>query len=189
MITTKQALGLDRNAMRLTAAREAIQHLGLLTPEAEDIIYHLTDDRFAEHHPRARCTAYRKDGEQLSKAELKSLGLRSNAFLSRKAFSEISEKGREDPLAAHETVLSRAVFTLFRYHAIMSARAQARRIPEFKDDYKLSTAHRDCPACNALDGKFFKGDDAPIFPVEGCTCDTANYTLSMHVDWLAEFRK
>jgi hypothetical protein len=113
MITTKQALSLDRNAMRLAATREAIQHLGLLKPDAEDSIYHLTDDQFTEHHPRARCTAYRKDGEQLAKAELKSLGLRSNAVLSRKAFNEISETGLDDPLAAHETVLSRAVFTLF----------------------------------------------------------------------------
>ena len=174
--------------MRLAATREAIEHLGLLKPEAQDIIYHLTDDRFAEHHPRARCTAYRKDGEQLMKQELKALGLRSNAALSKKAFGELSEKGLAVPLEAHEKTLLRAVFVLFRWQAVKQGQASSSKIAKFRDEYKVSTAHRDCPACNAIDDKIFKGDDAPILPVEGCICDTANFTLRKHVDFLANFR-
>lgn len=96
MITTQQALGLDLNTMRLAVAREAINRLGLLKKEAETIIYHLLDGRFVEH-PRALSSAYRKDGEQLTNDEKRALGLRSNAFFSRKAFEELTTKGKDAP--------------------------------------------------------------------------------------------
>jgi hypothetical protein len=182
MIPTDQALALDFNAMRLAAARESIDRLELLRPGAEDIIFHLLDGRLIEH-PGKLCTAYRQDGEQLSKEEKRALGLRSNAALSRKAFGELTQKGRENPLRAHETVLLRATFTLSRYQAIV--RARGFDLPEFCDDYRYSMLRADCDACAALDGMIVKGDAAAIFPPPGCTCDTANYGLEVSIDWLA----
>jgi hypothetical protein len=178
-----QYLGLDLNTMRLAAAREAIQRLGLLKVAAESIIFHLNDGQMVEH-PRALCTAYRKDGEQLSNEQKKALGLRSNAFLSLKAFDELTDNGRADPLKAHETVLLRATFTLKRYRSIWHARSMG--LSSFRDEYKYDMTASDCPICKALDGTITKGDDALVFPPDGCVCDTANYTLQPYINWLAD---
>lgn len=182
MITTHQALLLDFNAMRLAAAREAVQSLGLLTLPAVDVIFHLLDDRFVDH-PRAICTAYRKDGEQLSNDEKRALGLRSNAFMSRKAFGDLTEKGRKVPLKAHDTVLLRATFTLSRYKTIKTVRADS--IPELRDEFKYDVLSMECPVCKRLDGTIVKGDDVFVFPPDQCVCDTANYSVTPYIDCLA----
>ncbi|ANG95806.1 hypothetical protein A8A54_04470 [Brucella pseudogrignonensis] len=183
MVTTEQALGQDFDTMRLAVAREAVDRLGLLKREAEAIIYHMLDKRFAEHHPKAICTEYRKDGEQLSAIEKKSIGLRSDAFFSTKAFVELTEKGKKDPLKAHEITLLRAHFTLRRYQTVIQARSE--NISQFLDDYKYDVLQMDCPACGQLEGIITKGNDAFIFPPSDCACDTANYSLQPYVDWLA----
>lgn len=92
------------------AVREAITALGLIVSEAEDRMLALLRDQM-DIHPRQISTIYRKEGEQLSRDEKKGLGLRSNAFLSRQAFEDLTEDGRDEPLTAHETVLLRATFT------------------------------------------------------------------------------
>ncbi len=176
----RTALSLDPDTFRLAAAREAIGSLGLVVSEAEDIIWHMLDFRLTEH-PKVRATAYRKDGEQLSDHEKRALGLRSNAFLSRRAFAEITEVGMKFPLAAHEKVLLRASFSLFRYRTIQDTR-KGNRLP---DTYKYYVLNMECPVCRDLDGKVTKGDDAYLFAVPGCQCETANYSLTNYVDWLA----
>jgi hypothetical protein len=183
MYTARDVLGLDPVTMRFAAAREAVQKLGLLVPKAEAIIWHMLDDRFEGHHPTEISTAYRKDGEQISKEEKKALGVRSNAFLSRKAFDELAENGRSTPLIAHETVLLRATFTLIRYKSILNARQI--ESPVFNDEFKYDMLKLDCQACKELDGTVTKGDDAKIFPPDNCVCDTANYGLKPVIDFIA----
>ncbi len=175
------ALSLDSNAFRLAAAREAIGSLGLIVAEAEDIIWHMLDFRLTDH-PRIRATAYRKDGEQLSADEKRALGLRSNAFLSRRALAEITESGLACPLKAHEMVLLRASFSVLRYRTIQSVRS-AGGLP---DTYKYDVLNLSCPACGGLDGKITNGDDAYLFAPPRCICETANYGVILHVDWLAD---
>jgi hypothetical protein len=177
----RTALSLDSDAFRLAAAREAIGNLALIVAEAEDIIWHMLDFRLTDH-PRARATAYRKNGEQLSPDEKRALGLRSNAFLSRRAFAEITEAGLISPLEAHEKVLLRASFSLFRYRTIQNAR-QAVGLP---DTYKYDVLNLDCPACEKLDGKITTGDEAYLFAPPRCRCETANFAFALHIDWLAD---
>lgn len=49
---------------------------------------------------------------------------------------------------------------------------------------KYDVMQMSCPVCGALDGKI---EDAPIFPIKGCTCDTANFGYTPHMDFLAEW--
>jgi hypothetical protein len=183
MFLTKDALLFDFGTMRLAAAREAVSALGLLKPAAEAIICHCLDARL-DDHPRARCLAYRKHGEQLSIDEKRSAGLRANAFFSWAAYDELTDAGRREPLKAHETTLLRAVFTMFRYGVVTRARAEIGR-PEFDDKFKHETTHTLCPGCNEVDGIVARGDQVELFPPSGCTCLTANYILKPHIDRLA----
>lgn len=181
MLSATQALTLSYSAVRLAAAREAIARLGLLVPEAEGVIYHLLDEKF-ELPPRARCLAYRKEGEQLTPAEKKGLGLRSNALLSKHAWSDISHAGLGAPLLAHETVLLRATFTCLRYRTLVSA--QSLPAP-FQCLFQYDMLQLDCPECRRLDGTITALNAVHLFPPADCVCETANYGLRPHVDWLA----
>jgi hypothetical protein len=107
------------NDIKRQAVREAISALGLIASEAEDRMASLLRDQM-DIHPGQIATSYRKDGEQVSKEEKKALGLRSNAFLSRQAFGDLTEDGRNESLTAHETVLLRATFTYNRYRTLES---------------------------------------------------------------------
>jgi len=176
----RTALSLDGATFRLAAAREAIVALNLINPEAEGIIWHMLDFRLTDH-PKARTTAYRKDGEQLSADEKRALGLRSKAFLSRRALAEISPKGMVSPLEAHEKTLLRASFSLFRYRAIQNPP----EIDGFEIAYKIDVLNMACPVCKTLDGKIVTGNDAPMFALPRCECETANFGLVAFVDWLS----
>jgi hypothetical protein len=44
-----------------------------------------------------------------------------------------------------------------------------------------------CPVCGPLDGEIIKIESAPIFPMEPCTCDTANFGYAAQMDFLAEW--
>lgn len=170
------------------AVREAISALGLINPEAEDRLLALLRDQ-VDIHPRQISTGYRKEGEQLSKDEKKALGLRSNAFFSRQAFEDLTEDGRHEPLMAHETVLLRATFTLAanRYRTLESFKTSELNSIKAFQGIKYDVMQMSCPVCGPLDGKIVKIDEAPIFPMEGCTCDTANYGYAAHIDFLAEW--
>lgn len=180
MMDGHTALSLDGNAFRLAAAREAIAALGLVISEAEGIIWHMLDFRLTDH-PKARTTAYRKDGEQLSADEKRALGLRSNAFLSRRAFAELSPVGMASPLEAHERTLLRASFSLLRYRAIQNSP----KIDGHEIAYKIDVLNMACPVCRPLDGKIVSRADAPMFASPGCACESANFGLMPYVDWFA----
>ncbi|MCP3733218.1 hypothetical protein M9978_22700 [Sphingomonas sp. MG17] len=176
----RAALALPPDAFRLAAAREAIASLGLVVSEAEGIIWHMLDFRLTDH-PKARATAYRKNGEQLSAEEKRALGLRSNAYLSRRAFSEITSKGMASPLEAHEKVLLRASFSLFRYLVIQNPSV----IDGHEVNYLFDVLNIACPVCKPLNGTTISGNDAPMFALPGCECETANFGYRAYVDWLA----
>lgn len=166
------------------AVREAISALGLIKPSAEDTIVGFLADEM-ETHPRQTLTGYRKGDEQLTKDEKKALGLRSNAFLSRRAYEDLTDAGQKVPLKAHETVLLRATFTLQRYRSLRSIKASGLGGDKTFKGMKYDVLTMHCPVCGPLDGKTIKLDDATFFPLPGCTCDTANWGYRPDVDFLA----
>ena len=88
---------------------EAVASLGYLKPGVVEKLTRLIEDEFAQplqRHPRELATQVRKQGQQLSRDEKKGLGIRANAFMSREALADLTDKGLSSPLAAHEqTVL------------------------------------------------------------------------------------
>lgn len=171
--------------IELDAAREAVSTLKLLTPEATPTIAKLIDGDLSEH-PRAIATRYRKEGEQIADADKKALGIRKNGFLSKASYVELSPSGLATPLTAHETTLLRATFTFMRHRRIVQNEAQRDQLGVCFQGYLHETLHRECPACNELNGRVTDAADAAIMPpatcVPGCF---ANYDIRAKIDWLA----
>ena len=110
--------------------------------------------------------------------------MRANAFMSRSAFAEITEKGMGEPLAAHENTLLRAYFSFARWrslmrnqHAVASAGIHADAVA-YHYDMLLPT----CPTCSELHGTSVTPTAAHILPPESCACETANYMITMRID-------
>lgn len=159
-------------------AREAMQSLGDLLPTAEEKIAGWINDEMVVS-PGQTVTAFRKTGEQLSDAEKKAAGIRRNAFMSRAAYAELTEKGRRKPLEAHEITLRRADFSMDRARNI--ARAQEVGCDQFEFSAAMDGV---CKVCDGMDGTVTTGADAPIFPPTGCTCETGRYVLTAKIDFL-----
>lgn len=168
------------------AVREAISSLGLIKPETEDKIIGFLVDKMG-NHPEQTLTDYRK-GEQLTKEEKKAIGLRSNAFMSRHAFEDLTEAGLQCPLKAHETVLLRVTFTLLRYKALEHLKASGIATDKSFKGVKYDVLKTDCPVCGPLDGTTIRIDQAPVLPLKGCTCDTANFSYRPDIDFLEAWR-
>lgn len=169
---------INLNSIRALSVKEAISALGYLLPEAEESVIALLQDSLF-NHPRKVCTNYRMTGEQLSKEEKKSLGLRANAFMSRKAFSELTDKGRKNPLEAHMITLLRAEFTRNRYKTVHSARMHG------YDDFVHDPSNSKCPACMHLkEMGMIKGYQAQIFPPTDCTLEACSLCLRLHIDFI-----
>lgn len=164
------------------AVTEAVEKLGLLHPEAIPSLIGIADTEFREN-PRSLCTTYRKSGEQITNEEKKSLGIRANGFLSRTAYREITGKGLQDPLWAHEDTLLRATFTMFRYREL-ERRFEYEKIDAWDGNYKYDMLQLDCPVCAALDGTLTKAETAHLLPPPGCECVCANYGLRIEIDWI-----
>jgi hypothetical protein len=160
-------------------AREAMQSLGYLLPSAEEKIAGWINDQMVVS-PDQTATAFRKSGEQLSDAEKKAAGIRKNAFMSRAAYAELTEKGRTKPLEAHEITLRRADFSMNRARNI--ARAQEVGCDQFEFSAAMDGV---CKVCDAMDGTVTTGADAQIFPPAGCTCETGRYVLTAKIDFLS----
>src|SRR5260370_26946979 len=73
-------------------------------------------------HPKAIALAYRKIGEQISRDEKRSLGLRSNVFFSREALQSLTPAGLLKLQDAHVTTLLRAALSHFRSRMIDDCR-------------------------------------------------------------------
>lgn len=174
--------GLTAVNIKHEAAKEAVTRLGYLKPEAISAIVSLMKDGMAEH-PRAIATAYRKGGDQLSVEEKKAAGIRANAFMSRRAFGDLSDKGKVNPLAAHEVTLLRAMFAENRFNRLTSHGLTVDLMRYF-DGFKYDSLTRDCPFCGRVDGTVVKPEEVAILPAADCTCETANYMISPKIDWL-----
>lgn len=166
------------------ATREAVTRLGYLKSQAIPTILHLIENGM-DHHPRALATAYRRDGEQLSKEEKKTFGIRGNAFMARHAFDELTDKGRASPLLAHEITLLRAVFTKIRFDRLTS-HGLSDELTSCLDGYKYDTLNPDCPFCSRVDGKVVAADKVEILPAADCQCETSNYMISPQLNWLKD---
>jgi hypothetical protein len=126
------------------AAREAVEQLGVLTPEAIPTIARLLQGDISEH-PRAIATRYRKEGEQISDADKRALRIRRNGFLSRQALAEITPAGLGDPLAAHETTLLRATFTVIRDRRVAEGAKLKEQFGKCFVGFAHETQHRPMP--------------------------------------------
>lgn len=167
----------------LSAAQEAIDRLGLLNSESDETISKILKNGHGLH-PKKLSSDHRKSDPQLSKEEKRSLGLRSNAFMSQSAFAEISQKGLIDAIKAHETTLLRASFTIFRWKSIQSIEETKRIVGDCFAGVRFDANPDACSFCQNLDGTLLENPLDALFPDKSCTCITANYGISVKVDWL-----
>tara|TARA_R100001132_G_scaffold25020_1_gene24825 strand:- start:56 stop:682 length:627 start_codon:yes stop_codon:yes gene_type:complete len=175
----------DKNQFTARAVNEAICRLGLLEPNTERTLIKLLNNSEGEH-PRALACTHRKEGSQLSDDEKRAAGIRQNAFMSQIAFNELTERGREDPIHAHELSLLRAQFSLFRYRTALSTREMMKRHRDHVGYIilKYDMFHQDtCACCQALNGKPVP-DNWGLLPPESCECTTAPYGLRTEVDFI-----
>lgn len=167
------------------AVQEAIQVLGYLKSSAESSILQLLQPSLIEH-PRSVCTRYRSTGEQLSREEKRTLGIRSNAFLSRRAFEELTGRGKALPLRAHEVTLFRAQFTIARKRTVDRLWGA-----DFSDKLRLNTSFKheklfpSCAGCARLAawGKV-PAERVQVMPPIDCAHDACNLSVAMVVNWL-----
>lgn len=166
------------------AVDEAISRLGLVNEKARPALINMLHDDQGQH-PRSLCTAYRKAGAQISKEELKAIGLRANAYMSREALAEITDAGREKPLEAHVDTLLRAYFTYARWRTFQSAEVAVKQGAVKREAllFKYDMLQPVCECCAKLNGEPTTPETAHIVPPETCKCVTANYSIPMRIDW------
>lgn len=164
---------------RLESASEAIEALGYLQPHAAEVIADMIEEVMV-NQPRSTTTTYRKNGEQVSDGEKKALGIRRNAFFSRAALEDLTEKGCSKPLDAHELTLRRATYSFQRVRTIRQGWDHG------YDQFRHSSFDTTCPACHALSDKITSGAEAHVFPPKDCICETGRFGLSIHIDFVAE---
>ncbi len=175
----KQKLTFNPDTIRSDAIDEALNHLGLLKSSAKPSIESLINRCMAEGF-KAVALSHRKDGEQLNKDEKKALGIRSNAFMSKRAASELSEKGKLKPLEAHYLTLWRADFTIDRAKRILTASSH-----EFGRISQLG-AHRDgCAFCTEHYDSYIDPFTASPFPPAECPNAACGMMYHASVDWVA----
>jgi hypothetical protein len=179
---TEAGKELTRANIKLEAAREAVSRLGLLEPEAAETIASFMERGMVEH-PRAIATAYRKDGEQLTPHEKRAANIRANAFMSRRAYGELTETGKACALRAHEVTLLRAMFSEDRFARLSSPGLSGGLMRHF-DGFKYDAVSLDCPFCSRVNGTVVQPEAVAILPPDDCRCETANYSISPQVDWL-----
>lgn len=167
------------------AVDEAIRRLGYLNQGARPFLIAAVQDGTGVH-PRALCTAHRKDGEQLSKAELKAIGIRANGFMSRTAYDEITPQGLAEPLQAHEKTLLRAFFSFARWRSLWNDARNLKQMDISADaiSWTYDMLPPVCDNCRAMDGEKVMPLEAHILPPETCECETSNYSIRMKIDWL-----
>lgn len=172
----------DDDSFDARAALEAIDSLGYLLPSALPSILALLQDAVTEH-PKKVCARYRGTGAQLSRDEKRAIGVRANNFLSRKAFDELTDRGKSIPLQAHELTLLRTEFTLCRKSLISQAKD-----PEFGPLARFTHVQFSarCQGCTRL--KSFgrvPAEHVQIMPPIDCETEACNLMVDVHMDWLA----
>ena len=152
-------LKLKKEAMK-EALEEAMQSLGYLKLDAFASMLKLL--RSGKGHPaRQLATEHRRQGEQLSAEEKKSLGIRG--FFSKRAFAELTEKGIKNPSHAHYLTLWRA--------RMYASRARSVRLANEAECYGFTIRgglREECPVCARLDGKKVSANEARPQGAEDC---------------------
>ncbi|OGN47380.1 MAG: hypothetical protein A3K57_04685 [Caulobacterales bacterium RIFOXYA1_FULL_67_7] len=178
-----QVLNCTRDQITEIAVDEAIRRLGLLHPSARTAIMTMMKDDQGQH-PRSLCTAYRKAGDQITKEELKAIGLRASAFMSREALADLTDIGLEKPLEAHVDTLLRSYFTVSRWRSFQATDELVRQgVSREAIVYKYSMLPPVCDCCNALNGEPTTPETAHILAPDDCECVTANYSIQQRIDW------
>lgn len=168
-------MDLKNEEIALRAVGEAMNALGYLKPQAlPSMLEMLRELGFQGAKPVA--TAYRKSGEQLSREEKRSIGIRSNGFMSKAALGELTEKGLSAPLLAHEVTLLRAHFTRFRLNAHRSIVQNG-----------IAEARYDCPfnesaACKRLHSAIVQTEDVLLDVPSDCTREACALSVTPHID-------
>lgn len=109
----------------------------------------------------------RKHGQQLTKDELRALGLRANTILSRECLDILTPSGREDPIHTTQAIVS----ALLNKRAAKQSLANGSHL--FDDGsriqvYANNTAAGPCPSCLALAEKPVPRSMAPMGPLLDC---------------------
>ncbi|MGH0002806.1 hypothetical protein ACQU0X_22250 [Pseudovibrio ascidiaceicola] len=124
---------------------EAIVHLGYI--KAKRIHYLATFfQEISFIDSRKVSLQVRKQDPQLTINQKRELGISKRAFFSLAALEDLTEKGLQDPLHAHEITFRRAAFNVNRYTTIQRHQKQG------FCNFELKAAKPSCSACNALDG-------------------------------------
>jgi hypothetical protein len=159
------------------AASEAISSLGLLKPSANGTLVRLLQLSLVTH-PRALATAYRKEGAQVAKEEKRALGLRSNAFLSEYALSEMTDLGMARAQEAHELTLLRAHFTRLRLLSL------SRETVEHADYFEYSTVSSQCAGCLRIKGRRYSIRELTPNQPHDCEREACPVMIRSKIDFL-----
>lgn len=172
---------LTSDAIALSSLHESITSLGYLKPNTASKMLGLLKE-LPYQTARHVATAYRKSGEQLSADEKRGLGIRTNSFMSKDAFEELTEKGLSAPLLAHEVTLLRAHFTMHRlnsYNNIVKA-----GIREVRHDCPFNESE----GCKRLHRKIVRTEDAQLEVPTDCKREACALTVFPEVDYTENLR-
>lgn len=171
---------MQRHELPALAVAEAVRSLGYVQEAAAPALLRLLDECETEH-PRSACARYRGAGEQLDRQEKRALGIRANAAMSRQAASELTTRGRSNPLRAHELTVLRAVFTRHRWRSVMSG-LEVRDLPVA---FRYRAISR-CAGCDRLSAPgAIAVEHALLFPPPDCEHEACNLAVAFKVDFLA----
>ncbi len=155
---------------------EAIESLGYVKPDAASKLVRLMQDNESQH-PRQISTSYRNEGEQLSSDEKKALGLRANSKMSKDALSDLSDKGLNMPLAAHEQTILRAQLAWSR------AKSMAAEIDMGVSKWEcLAPFPTECPGCKRLDGQIVSASEAVPTGPHDCFREACAISFAPQID-------
>ena len=174
----------DQNSLRYWVD-EAIRSLGYVKADAAPKLCELiASDPHASD--KSISTAYRKSGTQLSAEGKKALGLRANAFMTEEALADLTEKGRECALIAHEATMRRAAFAL--KHAENMAKEKSLGVTKWE---AVAPATDQCPGCKRLDGQVMCADDISPTGPHDCSRDACAiiYTPIIDENFMSQDRK
>ena len=161
------------------AVDEALLALGYLKSNAAQTILGLLP-RCGREHPRAVATDFRKSGEQISADEKRNLAIRSNGYMSRQAHSELSEKGLQHPLIAHEITLLRAHFTVNRHIALAQFEKSGIESVQMSGSFPNG-----CEVCAETYGKIIPTSQANPFPPFRCEKEGCAMMFQARHDFLS----
>lgn len=161
----------------LPYVQESIAALGYIKPEFDTALAIMLEANEGQH-PKEIARQYRKNGEQLTNGEKRSLGIRASAFYSREALQSLTDKGKSNLLEAHTVTLLRAMFSFFTNRMVEDARkANIHR-------FQVSGAFADCPGCKAMDGQIISSNYAAFLRPNSCAREACALTILPYKDYL-----